>query len=526
MHIRSVIAAVTALGLGLGVMSYAGAATDDDPTVTAPVEGAAPQALADAQLLFDGDPATNPLDGRDATLVLRDLLINRDQLRGSDRQAADKLLTRPSAQKKKCKKYTCVHWINSGGHRVPQTDTSPDNGIPDYVDKVLATMEHVHRTYVRAGYRAPLPDSGKGGNKKRDIYLRQIGDQGLYGYCTTDQKPRNPPLAVSSYCVLDNDYNTGEFPTNTPIENMRVTAAHEYFHAVQFAYDFLDDGWFMEGTATWAEDELYDSVNDNANYFPYGQLGSKASSGAGYAGPRRALDGFFGLNVYASWSFFRYLTERMPQSKGGMPVLVRDMWRLADARPGKPDQYGLQTIKSVLARKNRSFATTYAGFAEANRRTHTTYDEGVEVNYPNAPLWKSFTLTDTDRSSGRQAVRLDHLTSATASFRPGAGLTESGWKLKVKADMAPESKGSRLVVTLFPASGPVKVTHVNLNGKGVGKKSVAFRAGDVDHVEVTLVNASTRYKCHVARRGYGTYACDGRPKDENLVEKVTATAFR
>ena len=43
---------------------------------------------------------------------------------------------------------------------------------------------------------------------------------------------------------------------------------------------------------------------------------------------------------------------------------------------------------------------------------------------------------------------------------------------------------------------------------------------------MTLVNASTRFKCDVARHGFGTYACSGRPKDENLGEKLTATAFR
>ena len=56
--------------------------------------------------------------------------------------------------------------------------------------------------------------------------------------------------------VLDNDYKSRQFPTNTPVENMQVTAAHEYFHAVQFAYDITDDLWFLESTATWAEDEL------------------------------------------------------------------------------------------------------------------------------------------------------------------------------------------------------------------------------------------------------------------------------
>ena len=35
-----------------------------------------------------------------------------------------------------------------------------------------------------------------------------------------------------------------------PLDNMRVTAAHEYFHAVQYAYDGWDDTWIYETTAT------------------------------------------------------------------------------------------------------------------------------------------------------------------------------------------------------------------------------------------------------------------------------------
>ena len=83
--------------------------------------------------------------------------------------------------------------------------------------------------------------------------------------------------------MLDNDYSRGEFPTNTPEENLQVTAAHEYFHAVQFGYDVAEDGWVMEATATWAEDELYDGVNDNVQYLRSGPMSL----------PHGSLDQFF-----------------------------------------------------------------------------------------------------------------------------------------------------------------------------------------------------------------------------------------
>ena len=69
----------------------------------------------------------------------------------------------------------------------------------------------------------------------------------------------------SAYCVVDNNFTAAQFfqGTYAPLENLQVTAAHEFFHAVQFAYDAVDDQWFMESTATWMEDEIYDDVNDN-----------------------------------------------------------------------------------------------------------------------------------------------------------------------------------------------------------------------------------------------------------------------
>ena len=58
--------------------------------------------------------------------------------------------------------------------------------------------------------------------------------------------------------MVDNNYTEGIFRNHTPIQNLKVTLAHEFFHAVQFAYDIGEDTWLMEGTATWMEDQVYD----------------------------------------------------------------------------------------------------------------------------------------------------------------------------------------------------------------------------------------------------------------------------
>ncbi|UMG91924.1 hypothetical protein MF408_18155 [Nocardioides sp. TF02-7] len=206
------------------------------------------------------------------------------------------------------------------------------------------TLQTIHDRYVRAGYRAPKPDGVRGGSAHTDVYVGDIGDDGLYGFCTSD----DPKTAISdpgsydvwAYCVLDDDYTRSQFPTNTPLENMRVTAAHEYFHAVQFGYDFAEDPWLLESTAAWVEDELYDSVDDNRQYLRNSPLRR----------PRMPLDTFGEEGFhYGTWIFWRYLTEKYRTRAGGLPTLVRDVWRRADGAAGRPDDHSTQALQRCCA---------------------------------------------------------------------------------------------------------------------------------------------------------------------------------
>ena len=206
----------------------------------------------------------------------------------------------------------------------PRSRTDNTNGIPDYVETVDTTLENVWSTEVGAmGYRAPKSDANSphhGPDSKLDVYIANIGNKGLYGYCTTDDphttKPSYRYWDMSAYCVLDDDYAPAQFPP--PYANglaaLQVTAAHEFFHAVQFAYDYSEDSWFMEGTAAWMEDEVYDAVNDNRQYLSRSAL----------AKPSVPVDRGNGFYQYGAWIFWRYLTESFD------PDLVRETWVYAD----------------------------------------------------------------------------------------------------------------------------------------------------------------------------------------------------
>ncbi|MEO8330168.1 MAG: MXAN_6640 family putative metalloprotease, partial [Candidatus Nanopelagicales bacterium] len=174
----------------------------------------------------------------------------------------------------------CVHWTNFGEDAPPAADGDGDN-IPDQVEQTLAAAGTSWRVIVgELGFRAPLPDRRShidGGNAKFDIYLADTGAKNLSGYTSSDDKRLTDKSDykyrdVSAFMVVDNDFRATQFPNGSAIGNLRVTVAHELSHASQFAYDYKEDRWFSEATATWVEDEVFDDVNLNRRSLSHSPL--------------------------------------------------------------------------------------------------------------------------------------------------------------------------------------------------------------------------------------------------------------
>ena len=315
--------------------------------------------------------------------------------------------------------------------------------------------------------------------------------------------PAQGPYDAWAYCVLDDDYAANEFPTNTSVENLQVTAAHEFFHAVQFSYDIAEDSWFLEATAAWAEDELYDGVNDNLQYLAQSPLRL----------PKVSLDTFGGSFHYGTWIFFRYLSERFRASQGGLPVIVRDMIRKTDGSAGARDLYSMQAVKSVLRAKKQDFPLLFAKFSNANRRPKATYSEGRANKYKSAPLAKRYKLGK--GAVRRGTLRRDHLASGTVRVTPSAKLRgPTAWKLKVAVDMAPAKRGSAAVASIKLRNGKTRVVKIKVKASGNGAKVLPFSAKEVKYVELTLANGGTQYRCFTG----GPYSCSGYSKNDRVNE--------
>ncbi len=495
MRLRRVLVLAATLAVAV---SLVGVPSQAEPRTlpAAPSSPAAARALSQARAVLTGEGP------RDATLALRELRRQRAGLSPEDRASADRLLARPVTGRTTCFTTVCVHWSATGAGKATS----------GYVQQVAETAEHVLETYAAAGYRAPETDGSRGGNGLLDIYLQDLGSQGLYGYCDSDgQPPADGPYDTWAYCAFDNDY--AEFPSHTPLQNLQVTAAHELFHAVQFAYDYFEDAWFMEATATWAEDEVYDDVDDNLQYLPMSPL----------AQPAKSMDHFSstGLRQYGDWIFFRYLTETLGARQGGLPTLVRELWEQADGAEGGPDDYSIAAVDHVLTARGTTLRETWAAFAAANRRPRASYDEGRANRYPKARPAAELELAGGHRDTGWTTRRVDHLASVTYRLTRAPGLAAR--LLRLRLDLPPTKRGSGAVATVHRASGRTVTVPLRLSTRGDTTRSVGFGRG-VTYVEVTLANAGVSYKCW-RQRDTG-YSCRGRSEDDDLPMRLRAVAVR
>ena len=520
---RKLIAAAATVALAAaGVLSAPTAYADDpatpEPTAPAVSEPAEPEpapaqvgAVAPAPVV-SLTRARRVLAGRalphdpEPSLALRDLWMARARLSGDARFEADALLARPTdgardpqgfgytaPSKARCNARLCVHSVPRRGN--------PDHTRPKWAARTLAVMDEAWSVEVDGlGYRAPLRDRGRGGSPKFDVYLKDLGAAKLYGYCATER--RGAGRTATSFCVLDNDFARRQFPLGTPRGNLRVTAAHEFFHAVQYAYDFAEDPWLMESTATWMEERVATEVDDNRQYLPYGQL---------YA-PYLPLDMFVAsaFYQYGNWIFWEYLSTRYGNA------VVSDVWDQAGSLRGDGGKYSFRALDKVLQGQG-GLAAVYTQFAGANAVPELTYPEGPTYETVRPSRRKVLSQA---KSAKSYTARQSHMSSRTYRFVPGADLAGPTWQLAIAVDGPPLRTSPGAHVTVHRPDGSVESTVVTLDRTGNGVLSVPFAHESVDAVSVTLVNASSRMRC----RTRTSLACAGRAVDDNLPFSVSAQA--
>jgi hypothetical protein len=294
-----------------------------------------------------------------------------------------------------------IHYVRDGDNAVynPHVDQNV-NGHPDWVDTVAMVLEHVWDTEITAlEYRQPPSDGwypgteDNGGDDKYDVYLLNLtgGTPQYLGYTKGELFLPGSLTSATSHIALDNDYigYVGPIP-HTQFEWLEVTAAHEFFHAVQMGYDGAEyedapfRPYWMEMSAVWMEEMVYDDVNDYLGYLRFF-----------YDYPEWSLKTFSddnsdkALHPYGSCVWPIYLSERRyPSVPNGFDnTIIRDIWQRCEEVPGNNAIYnpgGESATDGALAARGASFEEVFREFTVWNyftgdrARTESYYSEGED----------------------------------------------------------------------------------------------------------------------------------------------------
>lgn len=281
--------------------------------------------------------------------------------------------------------YFKIHYVVSGEDSVFESsiDTLPADGHPDYVNRCGEILDYVWEYEIDTlSYNQPPSDgwhSPNGGDGKYDVYLTDM-EEGYLGVTYPEAYYIYP--RATSYVVLRSDYSIYTQPPynlyDDQYDGMKVTAAHEFFHAIQLGMDATEYGgsppnykpYWMEMTAVWMEDMAYDEINDYLGYlkyfFHYPWLSLKAFSS-------EPSDGAKYFHAYASCVWPIYLSEKFGSE------IIRQIWIECGELAG---DNAFSAIDDILTSSGSSFDqafqefTIWNYFTYSRADTQTFYSEG------------------------------------------------------------------------------------------------------------------------------------------------------
>jgi len=328
--------------------------------------------LAKARALYESETADRALRGglidKSGTPMALEIERALPELPVDVADQIRRMRARPTCQTSITTEHFRIHYDTSGTHKILNwPDTS-------YRDAIATAAENVYDQEVTGmGFICPADDSGDGdgggGCERYDIYVQNLS--GVYGYCQpTYLVPGGYPNDATSYVVIDNDYAGFGYPN--PQDPMKVTVAHEFNHACQMAIDYTEELWYMECTAVWAEDQVYDSINDYTQYISFY-----------FNSTHRSLDweDASGLRIYGSCAWNIFLSEHVD------PGVVADYWNSCN---GSSDVFEILDI--ILAGYGTTIEEEFQEFAKWNWFTSSRCDG---AHYSEGSLFPLVTITRT-----------------------------------------------------------------------------------------------------------------------------------
>jgi hypothetical protein len=251
-----------------------------------------------------------------------------------------------------------VWYVENGPHRTSSVDENPADGVPDFVQTIADTADAVYLSITADGFLAPIEDTSvpgqenDGNSSAFDIYI--VDFQRADGLFFAEGCLPGEPVRCTGYFAIKNGFGRSGYASDE--EAITVLVSHEYFHAVQAAYNADLPGWWSEGTATWHEEYFEPSQND------FERLATTF-----FEAPGRALNG----NTQGTTDTFAYGTGVFPfflEQTLGVEVIVDIFDRVALNTP----------VETAIMEAVEARAPFDATFAEFTAWTIATGERTIE----------------------------------------------------------------------------------------------------------------------------------------------------
>ena len=290
-----------------------------------------------------------------------------------------------------------IHYTTTGTDAVPSLA---------WVQTVAQTFDDVAGAYLDRGWRLAPTNSGA----PYDVYLRDLAPRRLYGLTTRDRSLDSTgfPHAFSSFVEIDNNYTDNLYTTYSPVQNLQITAAHEYQHSIQFGYNFFFDVWYAEATASFFEDELYDNVNQLYTYLIASMLNTNLSLDI----PVDTTTG----GGYGRWLFNRHLAE----AHGGQNI-IRSFWETLAPMVSinNNDIAMVPILESVLLTTGSSLGNDFFEYAgKTYTKAWTTHQNEISMIHNISMLQTPSVFPITVASAPSPAITLPHYSFVYFRFLP------------------------------------------------------------------------------------------------------------
>lgn len=360
-------------------------------------------------------------------------------------------------------------YLTPEGHfTVHYSENGKDSSTLTYAQQVGKYLEESWSHEVDTlDYDAPeLGDDGR-----MDIFILDLGAD-LYGTAYP------PGGDTEGYININKDFSWAPFnddPGGDAVGALKVTTAHEFFHQIQFEYlnelSRKGEVWWIESSATFIEDEVFDEVNDYENYM-----------GVFFSETHVPIDEIG--KGYETVLINKLLKEQFNNNGSGIVNEVLDGIGLITSAE--------ESMGKALKNRGYNLAECFRDFALWNFFTGTRYRSGYYEEGSQYPTFSNFqsvhSIGDSNSSIGEQTDQVDNLAANYYKIEPESSLADAK-TLSIQVAKNSDVVMGRLVVRR--KSGDVDVRDLTFDSDNKAEELVDdFSFATIHEVVLILSNGS------------------------------------